>query len=244
MSRRVSASSLLERARAQRTAPSEQERLHARIAALAALVGAGTGLLGRAVVALLPRPNDSAPRAVTWIIDHRALVLVGALLASVAATASLAFMLGLRNLLRAGERSDAVLADLGLLAGAAVFVVDAVAAAFIGASGFEAGRGLNAEATAALAHAGLVLGNLSAVPLLVVVACFGLLMLRSSTPWPALGWAFGVVGLLSVGAACSLARVGVLGLNGPFAIAAPLALTVWILVAGGALVRGLLPSRP
>jgi hypothetical protein len=103
---------------------------------------------------------------------------------------------------------------------------------------------LNAEATAALAHAGLVLGNLSAVPLLLVVVCFGSLMLRSSTPWPALGWALGVVGVLSVGAACSLARVGLLGLNGPFAVAAPLALTVWILVAGGALVRGLLPSRP
>ena len=163
-----------------------------------------------------------------WLADHRVRVLAAVVLATLGWTASLAFLAGLRSVIRQATGPNVAL-DAGLVAAAALFAVVGVGYTIVGSAAFMAGSrsGLSAD----LAHLAVttlfVALAVSAGPTLLLAGTFGLVIVRQR-PLPVwIGWGLLVVGAVHASAAVALSEGGAFGPEGVFATAAPVLFEAW-----------------
>ena len=161
----------------------------------------GLGALALAGVAVVferstPDPNPSAAEVVDFYVDNRSALLVQSLLFVLSAGLFLWFVAGLRgHLARAEGHTDRV-ASIAYAAGIAWITVEmAVQAPQIALARAAAG-GLDQRVAVVVNDVGLALATIADVPVAVMVACVGVLSLRTRV-FPAwVGWLSVVVAAL------------------------------------------------
>jgi hypothetical protein len=199
-------------------------------------------LSGASFLFVLDAPKlgtGAADQLGAWLIDNRAGLLASSILGILGITASLAFLTGLRGLLRDAEGGRSLLADLGLVSAVLLFAVVAVGIVALQAGALlaQSDAGTSTD-LARLASASLLASfAVSAGPTLLLAGCYGAIILRTRAIPAWLGWALLFVGLVHVGALVSVARTGVLAPEGLFALGAPILYEAWQVVTAVVLLR-------
>jgi hypothetical protein len=200
-----------------------------RFTATFGLVSTALNTAALACFSLPPRVETAAHAEILdWLADHRVRVLAAVVLATLGWTASLAFLAGLRSVIRQATGPNVAL-DAGLLAAAALFAVVGVGYATVGSAAFMAGSrsGLSADLAHLAVSTLFVALAVSAGPTLLLAGTFGLVIVRQR-PLPVwMGWGLLVVGAVHIGAAVALSEGGAFGPEGVFANAAPVLFEAW-----------------
>ena len=210
----------------------------ARIERLTAIAGLVVVALSLVNLTLPPVPAGDAPATAFagYYAAHRTAVLVVAYVAVLGAAVVVAFLAGLRDLLRRHEAGDGTLATTGLVAGVVEFTAVAVGLSILAAAAYRPGQ--PAETIRALTDAGWVVINLGAgLPTAVSVAAFSLVVLRTRL-LPR--WVVGFGLLVSVAhlvVSGAFARGGFLAPEGAIAVVVPTLYYLWVLVVSLTLLR-------
>lgn len=219
------------------------------LARLTGVIGVAATALGIAALATLttgPHVGASSDEVVRSLRDHHLVGLGSAVLGASASVLGVVFVVGLRQLLDRTRAVDRFRGDVAMIGTVLLFTIVLVGSGLSLATAVQSALpgGVDPALAATVSTALLVLINFSAVPTLVICAAlFG--VLRRDPSFPAgLAWMAIVVAVAHTGAAVSYASGGVLAVDGPFAIAAPLAWYVWMAALAVSLLRGRGGRRP
>ena len=204
-----------------------------------------TAITGLFVVALslinltlppLPASDEPARAYAAYYAAHRTALLAVAYLVVLGSAVVVAFLAGLRDLLRRHEGGESTMATTGLVAGVVQFTAVAAGVSILAAAAYRSGQA--AGTITALTDTGWVVINLGAgLPTTVSVAAFSVVIRRTRllSRWVA---GFGIlVAAAHMVVSGAFARAGFLSAEGAIGVAVPTLYYLWVLVVSLGLLR-------
>lgn len=211
-----------------------------------------TGMAGLAVVALFvvgvvlsatpPAADAPASAFAAYAAERRTAILVTAYLAVLSSALAMAFLAGLRDVLRRlDQRGESTLATVGLAAGILQFSAVVVGLAILAAAAYRAG--LPGEAVRTLTDTGWIVINLGAgLPTTVSVGAFSVVLMRSGSAPRRVVWLGFMVAAAHLVVSAAFARRGFLAPEGLIAFVVPALYYAWVLGVSLELLRRRAPA--
>lgn len=213
-----------------------------RLTAIAGLVVIGLFVVGVLFSATSPPADAPASAFAAHADEQRTAILVTAYLAVLSCAVAMAFLTGLRDVLRRlDERGESTLATVGLAAGIMQFSAVVVGVAVLASAAYRSG--LPGEVVRTLTDTGWIIINLAAgLPTAVSVAAFSIVFLRSRAVARRVVWLGFAVAAAHMVVAAAFARRGVLAPEGLIALVVPALYYAWVLGVALALLRRRTPA--
>ena len=213
-----------------------------RLTGIAGLAVVGLFVVGVLLAATPPAADAPASAFAAYASERRTAILVTAYLAVLSCALAMAFLAGLRDVLRRlDERGESTLATVGLAAGIMQFSVVAVGLAVLAAAAYR--QGPPGELVRTLIDTGWIVINLGAgLPTTVSVGAFSVVLMRSGAAAGRVVWLGFLVALAHLVVSAAFARRGFLAPEGLIAFVVPALYYAWVLGVSLELLRRRAPA--
>lgn len=213
-----------------------------RLTAIAGLAVVGLFVIGVLFSSSSPPADAPAAAFAAQATEHRTATLTTAYLAVLSSAVTMAFLAGLRDVLRRlDERGESTLATVGLAAGILQSAAVVVGVAILAASVYR--TPLPGEVVRTLTDTGWIVINLGAgLPTAVSVAAFSVVLSRSRAVARRVVWLGFVVAAAHLVVSAAFARRGFLAPEGLIALVVPALYYAWVLGVSLALLRRRAPA--